>query len=132
MTDESTPACTRTDKPDYIALTFRESSRKAVDELLVHMFAILADPPDRNVIRIFISSAPSAGPQPIMYLMQQLRANRPRLESDRSLRIAVIFNFSPLAHMINAFISVLKMPGLVSRFYTVGQEDAALDWLMSE
>lgn len=124
-------ACSRIDHPEgYVELRFLESSRRAVDQLIEHLKQIVAaSAPDKPLL-IFVNANYSKTPQPIAYLMGQLRAEKTRLTPHEVARIAVTFNLIPLARMVDLFVRSMRTKNVQFRAYGVREEAQALAWLL--
>jgi hypothetical protein len=125
-------ACARTDHADFIELTFEESSKRAVDQVIGHLIDIISEREGEPMTRIYINSVELRKSQPILYLMGQLRASKSKLLTGDTARIAVTFNFLPLAQMINLFVNALRSPNIVFKAFSVQQADLVIPWLLSD
>ena len=128
---DSSIACNRHDYDSYVELEFLESSRTAVDEMIHHLTNIVEQPPQGDVIRVFVNSGSPEKPQPIRYLMYRLRESRAKLQPEKQTRIAATFNMMPLAQTINFFLRALRQSTIEFKAFGVGQEQDAIDWLQS-
>jgi hypothetical protein len=122
-------ACSRQDYDNYIELKFLEASRDAVDGLINHLINIVQNPPDWELVRIFINSGGPEKAQPIRYLMYRLRESRVQLQPNTPTRVAITFNMMPLAQTINLFLRAFRQTTLEFKAFGVGHEQEALDWL---
>lgn len=129
MTDQKTK---RINHNDYIELVFLESSRQAVDDLIMHLLDIVREHSGAETTRVFVNNGDVRQAQPIAHLLAKLREHKEVLRVDFPIRVAVLFNMMPIASLLDLFVRSLYTGKIQFKPFSVHDAEGALTWLISE
>jgi hypothetical protein len=110
--------------------TFKESSRQAIDDWIDIVTRIYAGLGEGDTV-CFLLDLSESGTLPLTYAISRTRAFSDSLTFHPTLRAAFIHPSDGLRGLANTLFRVMRMGHLFTRFFEVGQAEAAMAWLKS-
>jgi hypothetical protein len=115
-----------------LELTFTEASREAVDELLLHMNEIYRTAGANEIVRVLVDHR-NVGMQPVTYMYQKMREWNASHRVYFSSRAAILIDDTFLVRLVDSLLNtVLRTTVVDIRYFSSGQRDAAIRWLLGD
>jgi hypothetical protein len=115
-----------------VELTFTEASREAVDELLLHMDEIYRSADANPIVRVLVDHR-NVGMQPVTYMYQKMREWNASHRVYFSSRAAILIDDTFLVRLVDSLLKTVLRTAMVEiRYFTSGDRDAAIRWLLGD
>jgi hypothetical protein len=113
-------------------LTFRESSREAIDEFFHHVESILKNTDPSSVARYILDVTQADRPVSMMGIIQRFRKLETQMPRRAKGRTAILHPQGSMLSFVDGLIRALAPTQDITRFFPVEKRAEAIAWVLSD